>query len=164
MKKEKVLSMLLLFLAVISFIMFFISRNNQEYTIVFDSNGGSFVENQKVKYHQSIIKPNDPIRENYTFEGWQHNGIQYDFTQKVEENILLVALWQEKPLYKVTITLDGVSYESKFYEGNLINIENYTLPPKEGYQIVFYQNGQVFELSTPVTKDLNIDAKYEKNS
>ncbi len=164
MKKSKVLSILLVFLAVISFVVFFITRNNQEYKIIFDSNGGSIVENQKVKYHQHVIKPIDPIRENYFFVGWLNNGILYDFNNNVEENILLTASWKEKESFVVTISLDGVGYESKFYDGSLINIENFVLPPKDGYHIVLYNNGQQFDLTKPITSNLNLVAQYEKNS
>lgn len=164
MKKSRVLPILLIFLAVISFVMFFITRNNQEYKIIFDSNGGSIVSNQNVKYHKHVIKPNDPVRENYLFEGWMNNGILFDFNKEIEENLLLTASWKEKELFTVTITLEGIGYESKFYDGSLINIENYTLPPKDEYHIALYNNEQPFDLSTPVTTNLNLIAKYEKNS
>ena len=161
---RKILSMFLFLLAIISFVMFFITRNNQEYTIIFDSNGGSIVESQKVKYHKKIIKPQDPTRENYTFNGWQHNGIVYNFDTEIEENTLLTASWTEKTSYKVVIMLDGTGYESKVYDGKVINIENFVIPPKEGYHIVLYNNEQIFDLTTPITTNLNLIAKYEKNS
>lgn len=164
MNKSRVLSVLLVILAVVSFVMFFITRNNQEYKIIFDSNGGSIVANQNVKYHKHVIKPTDPVRENYLFQGWMNNGVLFDFNKEIEENLLLIALWKEKELYTVTIMLEEVGYDSKFYEGSLINIEKYTLPPKDGYKIVLYNNGQTFDLSTPITSNLNLVAQYEKNS
>ena len=41
-----------------------------QYTITFNSNGGSAVNPIKQDYQSVIAKPNDPIREGYTFLGW----------------------------------------------------------------------------------------------
>ena len=160
----KKLSVFFVFLAVISFVMFFVSRNKQEYKVIFDSNGRTFTETQIVKYHQKVVKPADPTRENFIFNGWKNNGENFDFNKEIEENYLLTASWTENNVYTVTITLEGVGYVSKFYEGNTLNIENYTLPQKEGYSIVLYNNDQLYNLSSPITSDLNLVAKYEKNS
>lgn len=162
--KKNILSLILIICAIISFIMFFISRNNQEYLVVFDSNGGTIIQNQKVKYHKNVIKPQDPVRNNFVFQGWMKDGQKYNFETKVEENILLTASWQEKNAFVVTITLDGEEHKSNVYDGNIINIESFALPQKDGYHIVLYNNDQVFSLNTPITANINLIAKYEKNS
>lgn len=163
MNKTKLLSLLLFVVSIILFVMFFISRNKQEYTVVFDSNGGNILEKQKVKYHEKIIKPTDPSRENYLFLGWYYNGSLYDFNHLVEENITLTANWQEKKSYEVIIKLEGEGYKGKVYEGNTINLDMFVLPPKEGFKIVFYKDDAIYDISTPVTRDLDLVAKYEKN-
>ena len=131
--KNKLLAFFLFALAVASFVMFFISRNNQEYIVTFDSNGGSFVEMQKIKYHQRVNKPVDPVRDNYEFLGWQNSGVLYDFNKEIEGNLLLTASWKEKNSYRVVITLEGVGYESIIYENNVIDIEKYTFPKMKHY-------------------------------
>jgi len=46
----------------------------ETFTITFDSNGGSEVSSQTVKSGGKIIKPTDPIRDNYNFTGWTWSG------------------------------------------------------------------------------------------
>ena len=58
-----------------------------EYTVFFDSNGGSKVDNIKVKSGTKVNKPKDPTRSGYTFVEWQHNGKTYDFQDAVNSNI-----------------------------------------------------------------------------
>ena len=41
-----------------------------EYTITFDSNGGSAVSDTKVELNQYITKPADPTKEGFKFVGW----------------------------------------------------------------------------------------------
>ena len=50
-----------------------------EYDVTFDSDGGSAVEAQKVKYNEKAVKPADPTKEGYTFKGWFLNDREYDF-------------------------------------------------------------------------------------
>ena len=66
-----------------------------EYTVFFDSNGGSKVDNIKVKSGTKVNKPKDPTRSGYTFVEWQHNGKTYDFEDAVNENIELIAKWNK---------------------------------------------------------------------
>ena len=65
-------------------------------TVTFDSNGGSTVPAQKVKYGETVTKPADPTKENATFEGWYLGNNKYNFEDKVTESITLKAKWQEK--------------------------------------------------------------------
>jgi uncharacterized repeat protein (TIGR02543 family) len=41
-----------------------------EYTITFDSNGGSAVDSITVDYGELVMKPQDPVLDGYTFMGW----------------------------------------------------------------------------------------------
>ena len=65
------------------------------YTILFDSDGGSFVECQSVEEGKCIIKPEDPVRDGYSFVGWYYNDKAYDFTKIATDSITLKAIWRE---------------------------------------------------------------------
>ena len=41
----------------------------RQYTVTFNSNGGSIVVSQLVDYNTKATKPLDPIKEGHTFEG-----------------------------------------------------------------------------------------------
>ena len=42
----------------------------KDYTVTYESNGGSTVPSQTVKYNETANKPADPTRSGYTFAGW----------------------------------------------------------------------------------------------
>lgn len=71
-----------------------------ECTVTFQTNGGSSIPEQKVQYGEKIIKPDDPEREGYRFEGWYkdiHLQEAWDFEEDVvEENMSLYAKWSEE--------------------------------------------------------------------
>ena len=68
------------------------------YTITFDSQGGSAVENARVNWNATVTKPVDPTREGYVFAGWFIDEActnAYDFSTKVTKSITLYAKWTE---------------------------------------------------------------------
>src|SRR5690554_3691015 len=71
------------------------------YTVTFDSDGGSDVEAQVIAFGENANKPEDPIREGYSFIGWYLNEVEYDFSKPIDSDIKLVAKWEEE---KVTVT------------------------------------------------------------
>ena len=72
-----------------------------QYSITFNTNGGSSVESQNVLPGGKVSRPNDPTKEpdeysNYTFVGWYSNvGLtdEYDFDAAVNSNITIYAKW-----------------------------------------------------------------------
>lgn len=66
----------------------------KEYTIKFDTDGGSIIESIKVKENDKIEKPSDPTKEGYDFAGWYYNDKKYDFNTKVKKNMTLKAKWE----------------------------------------------------------------------
>lgn len=68
----------------------------KQYTVTFESDGGSEVESQVVDEGQTAVKPNDPVKEGFSFEGWyldEEFTTEYDFTTAITENIVLYAKW-----------------------------------------------------------------------
>ncbi|MBQ9571540.1 MAG: InlB B-repeat-containing protein, partial [Prevotella sp.] len=79
-------------------------------TVTYDSQGGSTVASETDEYGFYATKPADPIRPNYTFQGWftaaDETGAPYDWNQPVKENITLYAHW----------TQDTISYTVHYYK------------------------------------------------
>ena len=68
------------------------------YTVTFESNGGSEVEKQVVKAGSCATRPNDPEREGYRLVAWYIDDALttvYDFNEPVNTNITLYASWEE---------------------------------------------------------------------
>ena len=63
-----------------------------EFTVTFDSDGGSAVTAQKV-LNSPAIKPADPKKDGYDFAGWYLGDTQYTFDTKITTDITLKAHW-----------------------------------------------------------------------
>lgn len=97
-KKDKTLIIGVIGLLVVIVLAFFLIKAcaNKEYTVTFNSNGGSAVSSQKVQKGDKVVKPSDPTRDGYTFAGWYLNlndSTPYDFNKEVTEDITLTAKW-----------------------------------------------------------------------
>ncbi len=75
-----------------------------EYTVFFDSDGGTKTENVKVKSGTKVNKPKDPTKNGYTFVEWQYNGKTYDFESAVNADIELIAKYTKNEEPKPTPT------------------------------------------------------------
>ena len=63
-----------------------------EFTVTFDSDGGSAVTAQKV-LNSPAIKPADPTKNGYLFADWYLGDTQYTFDTKITTDITLKAHW-----------------------------------------------------------------------
>ena len=76
-----------------------LNEDEVQYTITFYMNDGTTEKSTKVvnKWNK-VVKPEDPTREGYTFDGWydkKENGKEYDFTKEVTSDISLYAYWSK---------------------------------------------------------------------
>ena len=68
----------------------------KEYTVTFNTDGGSSVKAQTVKENETASKPSNPTKDGYTFKGWYLDGKEYNFSSKVTKNITLTAKWEKE--------------------------------------------------------------------
>ena len=70
-----------------------------QYTVTFNSNGGSAVSSQTVTAGEKATEPSSPTKQGYTFGGWYTSDAlttEWDFsTDTVNSNITLYAKWTE---------------------------------------------------------------------
>ena len=78
----------------------------KQYTISFDSNGGSAVSPITQDYDTAVTVPAVPTKIGYTFGFWQKNGVDYSFSTMPAENITLTAKWNTVD-YDITYVLNG---------------------------------------------------------
>ena len=145
----------------------------QEFTITFDSNGGTLVENQIVLEKEKIVEPEAPTKEGYVFAGWYNGETKWDFAVfTVTKNYTLVAHWTEEVVvppapttYTVTFNSDGGSV----VRNQTIN-ENSTArvpaePTKTGYSFAgWYLEDELFDFETPITGNITLVAKWDEIS
>ena len=76
-----------------------LNEEKTKYTITFYTNDGTTEKSTKVvNKGDKVVKPEDPTREGYTFDGWydkKENGKEYDFTKEVTSDISLYAYWSK---------------------------------------------------------------------
>ena len=122
--------------------------------VFFDSAGGSAVPSQHVNTGKTADRPKDPVKNGYTFQGWQLDGQDYDFTAPVTEPITLTALWKENSsgggsggggggggavTYAVSLRTDPADASRGKIAASLANARSgqkvtLTLSPDEGWQ------------------------------
>lgn len=68
-----------------------------EYTVKFDSDGGSSIKSQKVAKNAKASEPTVPTKNGYKFLGWYLNDKLYSFNSTVTKNITLKAKWEKLP-------------------------------------------------------------------
>ncbi|MBR3255400.1 MAG: InlB B-repeat-containing protein [Clostridia bacterium] len=74
--------------------------DRKDYTVTFEPKNDTKIDNQIVKYLEKATEPTKPTKEGYTFEYWYFldenlKPVEYDFENKVNRDIDLIAKWKE---------------------------------------------------------------------
>ena len=72
------------------------------YTITFDSDGGSDVEEKYVTAGKTVEEPDAPGKQGYGFYGWYNGETEYDFSSAVHSDLTLKAKWGPVKAKEVT--------------------------------------------------------------
>jgi uncharacterized repeat protein (TIGR02543 family) len=109
-----------------------------DFTISFDTNGGSSISNIVQGYETSVIAPTDPTKTGYTFGGW--------YTESTLENAFT---FDTMPLNGVTLFAkwDVITYDVESYALLESNTSLFTLEPGEEISFI-YVNFQVNYIAT----------------
>ncbi len=135
-----------------------------QYTISFDSNGGSEVAPITQDYGSVVIKPEDPTKTGYTFSYWEKDGQQYTFGTMPAENIELRAVWQINQ-YTIAFDSDGgseVAPITQDYGSVVIKPED---PTKTGYTFSYWEkDGQQYTFGTMPAENIELRAVWKSNA
>ena len=114
----------------------------KEFTITFDTRGGSVVKPITIAEGATITLPRNPTKEGYIFDGWYLSDEfieKFNATQTISSNITVYARWKEdgnqdeKQSYTITFDTQGGSEVKSLVlkEGETIPLPSN--PTKEGY-------------------------------
>ena len=160
----------ILYLMLTVFCVVCLSGCGKKYTVSFDTDGGTKVEEIKVKKNATIEVLPTTTKDGYTFIEWQLNGKTFDKSTKITSDITLKASWQknaeptvEVKKYKVTFNTDGGSkIESVEVEENK-TLEKPENPTKKGYTFDKWMlNNKEYDFDTKVTKDITLKATWKR--
>lgn len=103
--------------------------------VTFDSNGGNEIESQTIWGDELVLKPDDPIKEGYTFEDWYENstsGAKFDFEKPICEDKTLVAKWSINQ-YSIEFNTDGGTEIETITQDYNIAVTAPEDPTKDGF-------------------------------
>lgn len=137
-----------------------------EYTVRFDSNGGTSVANKPVKYGEKVAKPSDPTRTGYKFKYWAYGGSEYNFDTKVTKDMTLRAVWTADEV-KVTLNANGGGLVKGVNEVNTLDYNTVFTrpadPTRDGYKFLGWKlDNKAYNFSDKVTKDIELVAEWEE--
>lgn len=150
------------------------------FTVIFDSKGGNSITTQTIKKDEKALKPNDPIREGYRFDGWYLKNKKYNFNTKITDNITLVANWTsiqidnqpqtntqpntpqtEQRKYSVVFDSDGGEAINSIEVLENNTITNLPSTKKKDYEFNgWYLDGVNFTTTTLVSSNITLKAQY----
>ena len=102
------------------------------YTVTFDTNGGSKVNSQTVPYGETAEAPAIPAKTGYTFAGWYLEGEKFNFSTPVTKDMTLTAKWTANQ-YTITFDTDGGSAVAPITQDYGTAITAPEAPTKTGY-------------------------------
>ncbi len=135
------------------------------HTVIFNSNGGTVIDDAVVRDGERVTRPADPLRDGFSFHGWFTNPgctIEYNFNDSVTGDFTLYAKWIK------THTITFVTGEGSSVEPLTVDEGTIATPPAdptlEGYVFGgwFTDPGctSQYLFNMPVLEDFSLFAKW----
>ena len=141
--------------------------------VTYVANGGKFADGSdrmevEVADETLANRPTDPEKDGCALTRWTLGGAEYDFTQKVTEDIELVAQWEEQ-FFKVVFIANGGSPEPAIQRVKRGEKAQKPSPEEEpkmaGYVFKGWMLGEeLYDFSKEVTKDIVLLAKWAEET
>jgi uncharacterized repeat protein (TIGR02543 family) len=138
-----------------------------DYTISFNSNGGTVVDAITQGFGTSVSAPDEPTKEGYTFVRWYltDSEVAYSFATMPAENITLNALWISDDVTTYTVTFNsngGDSVDPQIVPENGVATLP-TSPSRNGYTFDYWyvDNPEIeYSFSTLIIQNITLNAKW----
>ena len=114
-----------------------------QYTITFDSNGGSAVSAITQDYGTSVTAPSNPVKEGYTFSGWfldKELSNSYSLNSMIADDITLYALWDELLIVFETEYNDEIAYADTISSNEILTLSLATSGDKDWFKLYVNSN------------------------
>ena len=125
------------------------TKNDYDYIIEFESNGGSTVKDQYIYYGERASEPKDPTRSGYKFDGWYEDKKltdKYSFSTRLYDDLTLYAKWVKEETVTdpepgdITYRFTDVNPNHWFYvdveyayqKGFMLGTSSYQFSPNDG--------------------------------
>ncbi len=141
-----------------------------EYTVSFDTGGGTETASQRVSSSSTVVEPKSPEKDGYIFLSWTLDGKTYDFTSPVEKDITLRAEYASQAAVEGYAIQAGRIYSmadilvnSTTFKNGETNASNAFSSPEDAGTLVVTATDRV------ISRDLHISCnnslkKYDSDS
>ena len=143
----------------------YINGSKPEYTVIFNSMGGSLVTAVTVEEGSVITQPAAPTREGYVFKGWFTDSAYnapYSFASQIGANLTLYAKWAQ--LFTVTFNSNGGTAVASVQTEQGLTLSQPSDPTREGFVFDGWYTSTAlttkYNFSTPVTSNLTLVAGW----
>ena len=136
---------------------------SKQFTVTFDTDGGSTIEPVKVKENKTLTRPASPTKAGLIFNEWTLNGEVFDFSTPITSDITLKATWREND-NTVMVRFDSAGGSNvasqKVAVGGVAKKPNN--PTKscatfEGWTL----NGEAYDFSKAVNSEITLKATWK---
>ncbi|MDR3219448.1 MAG: InlB B-repeat-containing protein [Dysgonamonadaceae bacterium] len=132
------------------------------YTVTFEGEGVT-IDPLTISEGELIVRPDDPVRTGYIFDGWYYYNELWNFNYPVYSNMTLVAHWIAIPTYTVTFTGENIGSidPQTVMEGDVIVRPNEP-PARSGYLFLgWYYNDELWNFYNPVYADMTLVGRWK---
>ena len=129
------------------------------YTIKFNSNGGSKVEDLKVQEGTTATEP-EVTKSGFVLDGWYNGEEKFDFNTPITKDLSLKARWNDGPKINVIFMTDDTVYKTISVKENS-TVTKPSNPSKKGFKFVEWRlEGQAFDFKTKITAEITLIAHF----
>ncbi|MGI6710728.1 MAG: InlB B-repeat-containing protein [Bacilli bacterium] len=137
---------------------------SEKFIVTFVVEGEDDVE-VEVEDGQKVERPEDPVKDGYTFTDWfvgeEGSEVAYDFDEPVTADLTLTAKFEEivAAVWEVSFNVDGSITGTEVNDGDPVARPDN--PTKEGYVFVEWQlNGATYNFGAPVRANIELKALF----
>ena len=135
----------------------------KQYTISFDTDGGSEIASISLVSGTPVTAPENPIKVGYTFQCWTLNGEKYVFGVMPAEDILLKAVWVSD-YSTISFDTDGGSEVAGITEIRGASVSAPGAPTKIGYTFLYWTlDGKEYTFTVMPAENIALKAMWKIN-
>ena len=136
---------------------------SKEFTVTFDTDGGSKIDPVKVKENRTLTPPTNPTKAGLVFNEWMLDGKVFDFSTPITSDITLKATWREND-NTVMVRFDSAGGSSvasqKVAVGGVAKKPNN--PTKSCATFVEWTlNGEAYDFTKTVNSEITLKATWK---
>ena len=154
------------------------NSSRDQFTVRFDTRGGSSVESQQVYYGDTVKRPGDPTKEGKAFAGWFTDmdcTTGFDFSTPIVKPTTIYAKWDDEGSldteFTITFKAEGGTFDDGSYV-KVVTVKNgetvpeFDSPTKDGCTFGgwWLNDNNAYDFSMPVNNDMTVKAHWIKGT